>query len=129
MATCKALPYDVMDVDVRRFDDDFYVFRSTIKSLERRLAAVLTQGFDDTPTIYARFKLLDSFEDLLERPIILDELEKKQLALVQVRSGVWVWVWVCVGVGVWVWASGRASVRACAHSLTANPSPRRMPLT
>lgn len=83
VATIKAVPYDLMDVSKKQFDDDFYQFRCTIKNLERRLASILTQAFDDTATIYGRFKLLDSFDDLLERPIIQDELERKQIALIQ----------------------------------------------
>ena len=75
--------YDIMDVGAKQFDDDFYEFRCRIKELERRLGSVLTQGFDDCSTIYGRFKLLDSFEGLLDRPIIQDELEKKHIALVQ----------------------------------------------
>lgn len=72
-----------MDIDVKEFDDDFYEFRSKIKELERRLASVITQGFDDQDTIYGRFKLLDSFEGLLIRPIIQDELEKKHIVLLE----------------------------------------------
>jgi dynein heavy chain len=79
----KTVQYDIMDVSKKEFDDDFYEFRCAIKNLERRLASVLTQGFDDCATIYGRFKLLDSFDELLERPIIADELERKQIALVQ----------------------------------------------
>lgn len=77
------VPYDIMDVGATQFDDDFYEFRCKIKELERRLGSVLTQGFDDCSTIFGRFKLLDSFEGLLNRPIIQDELEKKHVALVQ----------------------------------------------
>ncbi len=43
--------YDIMDIDEKSFDDDFYKFRSKIKELERRLASVITQGFDDNDTI------------------------------------------------------------------------------
>ncbi len=57
--------------------------RRSAQELERRLGSVLTQGFDDCATIYGKFKLLDSFEGLLERPIIQDELEKKHASLVQ----------------------------------------------
>ena len=81
--TFKAVTYDIMDVSAKQFDDDFYEFRCRIKELERRLGSVLTQGFDDCPTIGGRFKLLDSFEGLLERPIIQDELERKHIALIQ----------------------------------------------
>lgn len=62
--------YDIMDIEKRQFDDDFYKFRQRIKELERRLASILTQGFDDCDTIIGKFKLLDSFEGLLNRPII-----------------------------------------------------------
>jgi dynein heavy chain len=79
----KNVPYDIMDVGAKQFDDDFYEFRCSIKELERRLGSVITQAFDDSNTIYGRFKLLDSFEGLLERPIIQDELEKKHVVLVQ----------------------------------------------
>lgn len=72
-----------MDIQERMFDDDFYNFRQKIKELERRLASILTQGFDDADTIIGKFKLLDSFEGLLNRPIIQDELEKKQINLLE----------------------------------------------
>ena len=83
VAKFKVVPYDIMDVSARKFDDDFYEFRCTIKELERRLGAVVSLAFDDCSTVYGRFKLLDSFEGLLERPIIQDELEKKYASLVQ----------------------------------------------
>ena len=58
-------------------NDDFFKFKQRIKELERRLASVLTNSFDDCDTIIGKFKLLESFEGLLTRPIIQDELEKK----------------------------------------------------
>ena len=79
----KKVTYDIMNVGAKEFDDDFYEFRCKIKELERRLASILTQGFDDSDTIYGRFKLLDSFEGLLTRPIIQDELEKKHITLIE----------------------------------------------
>ncbi|KAF4030914.1 Dynein heavy chain C-terminal domain [Phytophthora infestans] len=81
--TFKGVSLDIMDVGASKFDDNFYDFRCKIKELERRLGSVLTQGFDDCSTIFGRFQLLDSFEGLLNRPIIQDELEKKHVALVQ----------------------------------------------
>ena len=75
--------YDIMDIQNRQFEDDFFKFRQRIKELERRLASILTQGFDDCDTIIGKFKLLDSFEGLLNRPIIQDELEKKQINLLE----------------------------------------------
>ena len=65
-----AQPYDVLDVETKQFDDDFYDFRCQIKELERRLGSVLNQGFEDCATVFAAFKLIESFEGLLEREFI-----------------------------------------------------------
>ncbi len=76
--------YDILDITRPEFDDDFYRFRCTVKELERRLSHVLTTAFEDCNTINARFKLLDSFEGLLERPIIKGSCS---LALVLLNVG------------------------------------------
>lgn len=72
-----------MNIENKSFDDDFFKFRNKIKELERRLASVITQAFDDADTLTDRFKLLDQFEDLLKRPVIQDELEKKHIVLIE----------------------------------------------
>lgn len=54
-----------------------------MKSLERRLASVLTQAFDDCPTLRGRFRLLDCFSDLVHRPAIAEELQRKHALMVQ----------------------------------------------
>ena len=69
--------YEIMDVECKQFDADFYNFQSQIKELERRLASVITQAFDDSVTVLMRFKLLDSFEGMLEREVVQTDLEKK----------------------------------------------------
>ena len=48
-----------------------------LRSAQRRLGSVITQGFDDCCTVTGRFRLLDSFDTLVRRPIIADDLEKK----------------------------------------------------
>ena len=75
--------YDIMDISKKIFDEHFFQFRNRIKELERRLAAVITQAFDDTDTLSDKFRLLDSFDELLKRPIIQDELEKKHIVLIE----------------------------------------------
>ena len=70
-------------MECETFDDDFYTFRSTVKELERRLGSIITQGFEDCPTVAQAFKLFDSFEGLLEREIITADLEKKQVELLR----------------------------------------------
>jgi len=77
------IEYNLADVEADKFDDDFYVFRVAIKELERRLGSVVTQGFDDCTTVYSCFKLLDSFDVMLTREVIMQDLEKKHVDLVQ----------------------------------------------
>ncbi|CEL96675.1 unnamed protein product [Vitrella brassicaformis CCMP3155] len=77
------MDYDMMDVSMKQFEHHYYQFRCTTKELERRLGSVLTTGFEDADTIQGRLKLFESFEGLLERPIIQDELEKKHSLLLQ----------------------------------------------
>ncbi|TYZ60954.1 hypothetical protein PybrP1_011234 [[Pythium] brassicae (nom. inval.)] len=78
----KAVHYDLMDLDAKHFEDDFYAFRTKNKELERRLASVINQAFDDARTVVGRFKCLDCFDELLERPIIKTELERKHALLI-----------------------------------------------
>lgn len=47
------------------------------------MASVIVQAFEDSSTILGKFKLLDSFEGLLERDILHSELEKKHEDLLQ----------------------------------------------
>ena len=75
--------YDILEVEAKEFDDDFYEFRVAIKEMERRLGAVVTQAFDDCTTVYSSFKLLDSFDTLLDREVIKQDLEKKHVDLVR----------------------------------------------
>jgi len=86
VSTFKKVPYDVIDVSAKQFDDDFYEFRCKVKMLERRLSSIITQAFDDSATMFGKFKLLDSFRGLLDRPIIADELERKHRALIAAYS-------------------------------------------
>ncbi len=77
------VPYDILDITQSRFDDDFYQYRCRVKELDGRLAYVLSTAFDDSSTISAQLKLLESFEGLLERPVIKDELDRKQSQLLR----------------------------------------------
>eukprot|EP00232_Nephroselmis_pyriformis_P019075 CAMPEP_0182900652 /NCGR_PEP_ID=MMETSP0034_2-20130328/28990_1 /TAXON_ID=156128 /ORGANISM="Nephroselmis pyriformis, Strain CCMP717" /LENGTH=4527 /DNA_ID=CAMNT_0025034901 /DNA_START=131 /DNA_END=13711 /DNA_ORIENTATION=+ len=83
VAKFQNVTYDIMDVESKEFDDDFYEFRCVIKELERRLGSVIIQAFDDCSTVGTTFKLLDSFEGLLDREIIAADLEKKHIDLMR----------------------------------------------
>ena len=77
-----AVQYDVLDIAIKAFDEDFYVFRTEVKQVERRLASVLSSGFEDCPTVASAFKLIDGFEGLLERDSLQGDLHHKQAELI-----------------------------------------------
>ncbi|KAL1498812.1 hypothetical protein AB1Y20_014117 [Prymnesium parvum] len=78
-----AADYDVLNIEMKQFDDDFYTFRSEIKQLERRLASILNQGFDDCTTVFAAFKLMESFDGLLERDLLQSDLRRNESELIE----------------------------------------------
>ena len=78
-----SIEYNLLSVESKEFDDDFYEFRCSIKELERRLGSVISQSLDDCTTISMTFKLLDSFEGLLDREIIAHDLEEKRMMLLE----------------------------------------------
>ena len=73
----------ILDLGNKDFDEAFYEFRGRMKELDRRLGSVIVQGFDDATTVTGKFRLLDTFDNLITRPIIADELEKKHAALIE----------------------------------------------
>ncbi|CAM9536900.1 unnamed protein product [Discosporangium mesarthrocarpum] len=81
----RSCDHDIMDIEAEGFEQSYFEFRcgSKVMHHERRLASVLNQGFDDCPTVRGRLRLLDCFADLVLRPHIADELEKKHAILMQ----------------------------------------------
>lgn len=79
LPSSRSSPLQVLDVEHKAFDSAFFTFRSSVKELERRLGSVLNQGFDDCATIFDAFKLIESFEGLLEREFI--QVHARHLAL------------------------------------------------
>lgn len=77
------VPYDIMDINASRFDDDFYRYRSKVKDFELRLSNIINQAFDDQSNQIAQFKLLVSMEGLTERPIVKDAIDKKSSECVE----------------------------------------------
>jgi dynein heavy chain len=72
----------ILDLDNKVFDDAFYDFRSRMKELDRRLSGIIIQGFDDAGTIGHKLRILDTFDGLISRPVIADQLEKKHAAFI-----------------------------------------------
>lgn len=78
----KMTGYDLLDISVEGFDDDYASFKQTVKELERRLAAVIHLAYLDRTTPLAKYKLFESFDSLVKRPLIEDDLEQKYVAVV-----------------------------------------------
>ena len=79
--------YDIMNVEILRFDDDYHHFRRSVKEMERRIGSAISSGLDDCLNIYSKFQLLDLFDSkLLERTTIKEDLESKHIDLIQSYS-------------------------------------------
>uniref|UniRef100_A0A2K5SD28 Dynein axonemal heavy chain 17 n=1 Tax=Cebus imitator TaxID=2715852 RepID=A0A2K5SD28_CEBIM len=70
-ADCK---YDPLDPGDSSFDRDYANFEIKIQDLDRRLATIFCQAFDDCSSIESSAKLLYMCGGLLERPLILAEV-------------------------------------------------------
>lgn len=84
-----SISYDIFDLneeeeeDQRRFESDFNTFKAEISELELRIASIFTRSFDNFDTVSEKFTLLESFQGLLSRPAISDQLELKYIDMVQ----------------------------------------------
>lgn len=72
----KEVPFDMLDVDAKDFEDHFYDFKKTVSELEKVVGSVVSKGFEDCAHISSAFKLIESFQVLLQREIIQKDLEK-----------------------------------------------------
>ena len=81
--TIREVGQGILDLENKQFEEAFYEFRTRMKELDRRLGSVVVQGFEDASTVVGRFKLLDSFDNLVTRPIVADALEKKHASLIE----------------------------------------------
>ncbi|KAJ1439145.1 dynein heavy chain and region D6 of dynein motor-domain-containing protein [Ochromonadaceae sp. CCMP2298] len=79
----RAVGKGILDLENKAFEDAFYEFRTRMKELDKRLGSVILQGFEDASTVQGRFRLLDSFDNLITRPIVADALEKKHAWLIE----------------------------------------------
>ena len=79
----KNLESDMMDIEASQFDTEYSELKKFVEEIERRLGAVIGLTLDDCETVYGRFQLVDTFDrQLLDRPIIQDEVEVKQIKLI-----------------------------------------------
>jgi dynein heavy chain len=72
--------YDVLDLGIVRDYNKFFVL---IEELDRRIATILCQAFDDCSSLYVSFRLIESFGGLVNRPIIQHDFESKYIYLLE----------------------------------------------
>lgn len=75
-----AVEYDVMDVEHEtrvQFQKDYSVFNNAMKHIDKRVASVISQSFEDNTTFSSRFKLFEMFDELIARQKIDEEITKK----------------------------------------------------
>ncbi|XP_021270931.1 dynein heavy chain 17, axonemal [Numida meleagris] len=82
-ADCK---YDPLDPEDEQLNQDFTEFQSEIQDLDRRMATILCQGFDDCSSLGAAVKLVHMFSSLLERPLLRAAVSPHCLALLATFS-------------------------------------------
>jgi len=74
---------NLMDIGNNKFDDEFYQFRQLVKTYEKQISVILDSAFAEIPDLEGKFKLIQSFEGLINRPLIKDCYEQKQHVLAE----------------------------------------------
>ncbi|XP_047143157.1 dynein beta chain, ciliary isoform X1 [Hydra vulgaris] len=75
--------YDSLNPSDVNFDKDYHKFQSIIKDLDIRLAAIINHAFNNCSCLEAKFKLIDIFGSLLDRPLIAKSFESKYEVLLK----------------------------------------------
>lgn len=76
-------PLDPLETD---FLPEYEKFKASIADLDRRLASIVCQGFDDCSGLEAGFKLIDVFGSLLERPLIKQDFQPNYPKVVEMMD-------------------------------------------
>lgn len=78
--------YDILDLTITRFEEDFYQFRSSVIDFDKRLCYVIDKGFKSCPTPATAFKLLESFDSQSRREMIHAEIFEKYILLMDLYT-------------------------------------------
>ncbi|KAJ8974478.1 hypothetical protein NQ317_016132 [Molorchus minor] len=71
------ITYEILDLKEQRLISDFSTFNINCEDLDRRLAAIFSQAFDECNNLEQTFKFLSIVGGLINRPIINAELTHK----------------------------------------------------
>lgn len=77
----RGLPYNIFDISIRDFDDDYFEFRTCVRALERRVAVLVIEGMDADSSLQGSFKILQSLSSMLCRKLIQQSLNSRFLKL------------------------------------------------
>ncbi|XP_037664377.1 dynein heavy chain 9, axonemal isoform X3 [Choloepus didactylus] len=75
--------YDCLDPQSMEFENDVSEFNQQVEDLDRRLGTIFIQAFDDISGLEHAFKLLDIVGNLLERPLVAQDVSDKYLVLIR----------------------------------------------
>jgi dynein heavy chain len=71
------LNYDILDVKVTRWHEDYNVFKRSVKDLEVMMRNVINGAFETVSTVPSGVELVESFVHLSKRETIKRTLDKK----------------------------------------------------
>lgn len=77
---------DCLDPMEAEFMADYEKFSQSVEDMDRRLAAMVCQGFDDASGTEAAFKLIAIFGTLLERPLVKRDFDAKYPILIEMMD-------------------------------------------
>jgi dynein heavy chain len=77
----EGVTYDAFEIDDASFDNDYDRFCKWVAETEVQIASVVSQGLTGAVSVESSFKLLHSFEGVIERPSIQMVLEKQYMSL------------------------------------------------
>lgn len=83
IAKFKEIQYDALLVEEHKFEEDFYNFKNQIKEFEKKIGSIISKSFEESNTIHAGVKVIESFDGLLDRESVQQEIVKKQGDLLQ----------------------------------------------
>jgi len=76
-------PYNILDVDEKRFDADFAKFRAANREMEMEMGSMMVASLEDAGSVYGTFKVVDTFEGFIDRAVIQREWLRKQMGVLQ----------------------------------------------
>lgn len=76
-------PYDMLDTTKTMFDKDYVDFDISIKNLENQLQSFVNTSFETIPSTEAALELLQKFQSIIKRQVLIADLEQKQMVIFQ----------------------------------------------